>query len=41
MEKQSAHFYGVSIDDEQAKAGIVIRVTSAAQSKFKVCINVI
>lgn len=36
VEKQNAHFFGVTISDEQAEAGIVVRVTSAAQSKFKV-----
>lgn len=36
VEKQCAHFFGVTISEEQAEAGIVIRVTSAAQSKFKV-----
>ncbi|KAK4423547.1 Chaperone protein dnaJ 15 [Sesamum alatum] len=35
VEKQCAHFFGVSITEEQAEAGIVVRVTSAAQSKFK------
>ncbi|ONK68166.1 uncharacterized protein A4U43_C05F8270 [Asparagus officinalis] len=35
VEKQSAHFFGVTINDQQAQAGIVVRVTSAAQSKFK------
>ncbi|KAI3453048.1 hypothetical protein Pfo_009711 [Paulownia fortunei] len=35
VEKQCAHFFGVSINDEQAEAGIVVRVNSAAQSKFK------
>ncbi|XP_019240921.1 PREDICTED: chaperone protein dnaJ 15-like, partial [Nicotiana attenuata] len=35
VEKQNAHFFGVTISDEQAEAGIVVRVTSAAQSKFK------
>ncbi|GMP83373.1 hypothetical protein CsSME_00037311 [Camellia sinensis var. sinensis] len=35
VEKQCAHFFGVTISEEQAEAGIVIRVTSAAQSKFK------
>ncbi|KAJ6839484.1 chaperone protein dnaJ 15 [Iris pallida] len=35
VEKQCAHFFGVTINDEQAQAGIVVRVTSAAQSKFK------
>lgn len=35
VEKQCAHFFGVTISDEQAESGIVIRVTSAAQSKFK------
>lgn len=35
VEKQCAHFFGVTILEEQAQAGIVVRVTSAAQSKFK------
>ncbi|XP_047341246.1 chaperone protein dnaJ 15-like [Impatiens glandulifera] len=35
VEKQSAHFFGVTISEEQAEAGVVVRVTSAAQSKFK------
>ncbi|KAI7741702.1 hypothetical protein M8C21_030473 [Ambrosia artemisiifolia] len=35
VEKQSAHFFSVTISDEQAQSGIVVRVTSAAQSKFK------
>ncbi|XP_009782265.1 chaperone protein dnaJ 15 [Nicotiana tabacum] len=35
VEKQSAHFFGVTISSEQAEAGLVVRVTSAAQSKFK------
>ncbi|KAL1828918.1 hypothetical protein ACET3Z_007330 [Daucus carota] len=35
VEKQSAHFFGVTISEEQAEAGLVVRVTSAAQSKFK------
>uniref|UniRef100_A0A0E0C2U5 J domain-containing protein n=1 Tax=Oryza meridionalis TaxID=40149 RepID=A0A0E0C2U5_9ORYZ len=35
VDKQSAHFYGVTISEEQAQSGIVVRVTSAAQSKFK------
>ncbi|XP_008797633.1 chaperone protein dnaJ 15-like [Phoenix dactylifera] len=35
VDKQCAQFFGVTINDEQAQAGIVIRVTSAAQSKFK------
>ncbi|GJU53773.1 hypothetical protein Tco_1227487 [Tanacetum coccineum] len=34
-EKQCAHFFGVTISDEQAQSGIFVRVTSAAQSKFK------
>ncbi|XP_078428514.1 chaperone DnaJ-domain superfamily protein [Wolffia australiana] len=34
-EKQSAHFFGVTINELQAQAGVVVRVTSAAQSKFK------
>lgn len=36
VEKQCAHFFGVTINEEQAESGIVVRVTSAAQSKFKV-----
>jgi DnaJ-class molecular chaperone len=36
VEKQSAHFFGVTISEEQAHSGIVVRVTSVAQSKFKV-----
>ncbi|XP_076947290.1 chaperone protein dnaJ 15-like [Bidens hawaiensis] len=35
VEKQCAHFFSVTMSDEQAKSGIVIRVTSTAQSKFK------
>ncbi|KAL3501744.1 hypothetical protein ACH5RR_036193 [Cinchona calisaya] len=35
VEKQCAHFFSVTISDEQAESGIVVRVTSAAQSKFK------
>ncbi|GFS32842.1 chaperone DnaJ-domain superfamily protein [Actinidia rufa] len=35
VEKQCAHFFGVTISEEQAETGIVIRVTSVAQSKFK------
>ncbi|KAI5677543.1 hypothetical protein M9H77_08493 [Catharanthus roseus] len=35
VEKQCAHFFGVTISEEQAECGIVVRVTSAAQSKFK------
>ncbi|KAK1269082.1 Chaperone protein dnaJ 15 [Acorus gramineus] len=35
VEKQCAHFYGVTISDQQAQLGIVVRVVSAAQSKFK------
>ncbi|GAB4828860.1 Chaperone protein dnaJ 15 [Ancistrocladus abbreviatus] len=35
VDKQSAHFFGVTINEEQAEAGIVVRVTSGAQSKFK------
>uniref|UniRef100_A0A0D3FTV0 Uncharacterized protein n=1 Tax=Oryza barthii TaxID=65489 RepID=A0A0D3FTV0_9ORYZ len=33
-DKQCARFYGVTITEEQARSGIVVRVTSAAQSKF-------
>eukprot|EP01018_Ginkgo_biloba_P041174 Gb_00051 [translate_table: standard] len=35
VEKQGAHFFGVTITEQQAEAGIVVRVTSPAQSKFK------
>ncbi|KAG8051843.1 hypothetical protein GUJ93_ZPchr0001g32643 [Zizania palustris] len=35
VDKQCAHFFGVTIIEEQAQSGIVVRVTSAAQSKFK------
>ncbi|CAA2979213.1 Hypothetical predicted protein [Olea europaea subsp. europaea] len=35
VEKQSAHFFGVIINEDQAEAGIVVRVTSSVQSKFK------
>ncbi|GAB4840319.1 Chaperone protein dnaJ 15 [Ancistrocladus abbreviatus] len=35
VDKQSAHFFGVTINEEQAEAGIAVRVTSVAQSKFK------
>ncbi|KAL2542564.1 Chaperone protein dnaJ 15 [Abeliophyllum distichum] len=35
VEKQCAHYFGVTINEEQAEAGIVVRVISAGQSKFK------
>ncbi|KAF2561629.1 hypothetical protein F2Q70_00015622 [Brassica cretica] len=35
VEKQCAHFFGVTISEQQAESGVVVRVTSAAQSKFK------
>ncbi|KAK1412055.1 hypothetical protein QVD17_33011 [Tagetes erecta] len=35
VEKQCAHFFSVTISEEQAQSGVVVRVTSAAQSKFK------
>lgn len=35
VEKQGAHFYGVTISEAQADAGVVIRASSTAQSKFK------
>ncbi|XP_038891323.1 chaperone protein dnaJ 15 [Benincasa hispida] len=35
VDKQCAHFFGVTINDQQAAAGIVVRVTSTAQSKLK------
>ena len=36
VDKQCAHFFSVTISEEQTQAGIVVRVSSAAQSKFKV-----
>lgn len=36
VEKQGAHFFGVTISEQQAESGIVIRVISPSQSKFKV-----
>ncbi|GKU90297.1 hypothetical protein SLEP1_g4303 [Rubroshorea leprosula] len=35
VDKQCAHFFGITINEQQAEAGIVVRVTSTAQSKFK------
>ncbi|CAI9761965.1 unnamed protein product [Fraxinus pennsylvanica] len=35
VEKQSAHFFGIIINEEQAEAGIIVRVMSSVQSKFK------
>ncbi|KAF5751910.1 hypothetical protein HS088_TW02G00929 [Tripterygium wilfordii] len=35
VEKQCAHFFGVTINEQQAESGIVVRVTSTSQSKFK------
>ncbi|XP_060674440.1 chaperone protein dnaJ 15-like [Ziziphus jujuba] len=35
VDKQNAHFFGVTINEQQAECGIVVRVTSNAQSKFK------
>ncbi|CAI0552954.1 unnamed protein product [Linum tenue] len=35
VEKQCAHFFGVTISEQQAESGIVVRVSSSAQSKFK------
>ncbi|XP_076889001.1 chaperone protein dnaJ 15-like [Bidens hawaiensis] len=35
VDKHAAQFYDVTVTEEQAKAGIVVRVTSTAQSKFK------
>ncbi|KAJ6726333.1 DNAJ DOMAIN (PROKARYOTIC HEAT SHOCK PROTEIN) [Salix purpurea] len=35
VDKQCAHFFGVTINEQQAEAGIVVRVTSTALSKFK------
>ncbi|KAK2458756.1 chaperone protein dnaJ [Trifolium repens] len=38
VEKQCSHFFGVTITEQQAESGIVVRVTSTAQSKFKIVI---
>ncbi|KAG2702144.1 hypothetical protein I3760_06G076700 [Carya illinoinensis] len=35
VEKQSAHFYSVTINEEEAQAGFVCRVQSSDKSKFK------
>ncbi|KAG2707409.1 hypothetical protein I3760_05G147300 [Carya illinoinensis] len=35
VEKQSAHFYAVTITEEEARAGFVCRVQSSDKSKFK------
>ncbi|CAI0627549.1 unnamed protein product [Linum tenue] len=35
VEKQSAHFYSVTISEDEAKAGFVCRVQSSEKSKFK------
>ncbi|KAJ4909759.1 Chaperone protein dnaJ 15 [Raphanus sativus] len=35
VEKQCAQFFGVTISEQQAESGVVVRVTSSAQSKFK------
>uniref|UniRef100_A0A2P2IKF5 Altered response to gravity Arg1 plant n=1 Tax=Rhizophora mucronata TaxID=61149 RepID=A0A2P2IKF5_RHIMU len=35
VEKQCAHFYSVTITEEEARAGIVCRVQSSEKSKFK------
>ncbi|XP_062159913.1 chaperone protein dnaJ 16-like [Alnus glutinosa] len=35
VEKQSAHFYSVTITEEEARAGFVCRVQSSDKSKFK------
>uniref|UniRef100_A0A803MBU8 J domain-containing protein n=1 Tax=Chenopodium quinoa TaxID=63459 RepID=A0A803MBU8_CHEQI len=35
VEKQSAHFYSVSITEEEAQGGLVCRVQSSDKSKFK------
>lgn len=41
VERQCAHFYSVTITEEEAKAGLVCRVQSSDKSKFKVCANFI
>ncbi|KAL1223307.1 Chaperone protein dnaJ 15 [Cardamine amara subsp. amara] len=35
VDKQCAHFFGVTISEQQAESGVVVRVTSTTQSKFK------
>lgn len=40
VEKQCAHFYSVSITEEEARSGFVCRVQSSDKSKFKVCTRV-
>ncbi|XP_073393364.1 chaperone protein dnaJ 15 isoform X2 [Physcomitrium patens] len=35
VEKQGAHFFGITISEAQAEAGVVVRVVSSVQSKFK------
>ncbi|CAA7058197.1 unnamed protein product [Microthlaspi erraticum] len=35
VDKQCAHFFGVTISEQQAEPGVVVRVTSTTQSKFK------
>ncbi|KAL8140088.1 hypothetical protein V2J09_006109 [Rumex salicifolius] len=35
VDKQCAHFFGVTINEEQTQPGIVVRVSSPSQSKFK------
>lgn len=39
VEKQCAHFYSVTITEEEAQSGFVCRVLSADKSKFKVYCN--
>jgi len=36
VEKQCAHFYAVTISEEEVSAGLVCRVESSSKSKFKV-----
>ncbi|CAI7732252.1 unnamed protein product [Closterium sp. NIES-54] len=35
VEKQKAHFYSVTLTEEQAKSGLAVRATSSASGKFK------
>ncbi|XP_028077611.1 chaperone protein dnaJ 16-like [Camellia sinensis] len=37
VEKQCAHFYAVTITEEEARSGFVCRAQSPDKSKFKVC----
>lgn len=36
VEKQSAHFYSVTLTEEESQAGLICKVQSSAKNKFKV-----